>query len=290
MGWETLNVWLINYFIKSLIAPNQLNNRYDNHTLVFYEPVTWGVLLNLNYFGTGFTRPPGNDPHRTALSWHYYCWLLQFTNNPLRNGTYPSFDRIFCDSIQLKACFDSVRFDALTLGGGPTFLTEFGVCAFAIDPDDRRSPLNTEECQHILDATDRYIQSWTYWDANFYNNETLEIIPEIVDIFSRVYPVAVNGIPTSVFFNTTSREFLFKFKMDVKSVTRAKIPTEIAIPPQIYYPYGFEVHLSSTLNWSFDAVSNRLLIVLIDEVIDRFRGEEEFTFQQDMIVSIFSNQ
>lgn len=257
---------------------------------MFYEPVTWGVLLNLNYFGTGFTRPPGNDPHRTALSWHYYCWLLQFAKNPLHNGTYPQFDRIFCDSIQLKACFDSVRFDALMLGGGPTFLTEFGVCAFPVDPDDERhSRYNTEECEHILDAADRYLQpGWTYWDSNFYDNVTLETRWEIVNVFSRVYPVAINGVPTMIYFNTTTKEFLFKFKMNVSSASQAKIPTEISVPPQIYEPYGFEVRLSPNLSWWFDKTSNKVLVILIEQVVERFYHDSHFSFHQEMIVSISS--
>lgn len=246
-------------------------------------------MLNLNYFGTGFTRPPGNDPHRTVLAWHYYCWLLQFTPNPLRNGTYSAFDRIFCDSIQLKACFDSVRFDAILLGDGPTFLTEFGVCAFPINPDDRRSPRNTDECEYILEATDRYMQSWTYWDSNFYDNVTLEVIPEIVNLFSRVYPMAVNGVPNSMYFNVSSREFLLKFKMNVNNVKQAKSPTEIFIPVHVYEPWGFNVRLSSNLDWSFDKATSRLLVVLIDEIVEMFEKNSDFRFQQDMIVSILSN-
>ena len=50
--------------------------RYDAEALVFYEPVTWGVLFHQNYFGTGFKRPPGNDIEKTVFSWHYYCWIL----------------------------------------------------------------------------------------------------------------------------------------------------------------------------------------------------------------------
>jgi len=50
--------------------------KYDSDTLVFYEPVTWGVLSDGKFFGTGFNRPPGNDLKKTVFSWHYYCWLL----------------------------------------------------------------------------------------------------------------------------------------------------------------------------------------------------------------------
>jgi hypothetical protein len=57
--------------------------KYDPETLVFYETVTWGVLSDGKYFGTGFNRPPANDLNKTVFSWHYYCWLLglQQTNS-----------------------------------------------------------------------------------------------------------------------------------------------------------------------------------------------------------------
>ena len=100
--------------------------KYDQETLVFYEPVTWGVLFNRNYFGTGFTRPPGNDSARTVLSWHYYCWFINFTPNPLdKNGTYPTFDKVFCDQVQLVVSYEAVKLDMLALGGGPSFLSKF---------------------------------------------------------------------------------------------------------------------------------------------------------------------
>jgi endoglycosylceramidase len=133
--------------------------RYDADTLVFYEPVTWGVLFNMNILGTGFTRPPCNDYKKTVLSWHYYCWMLEFKENPLVNDTYPLFIRIMCDKVQLKASFEAIKLDHMILGS-PTFLTEFGVCAFGLN---NSQGLNTEECEHVLDAAERYLQSWTYW-------------------------------------------------------------------------------------------------------------------------------
>jgi endoglycosylceramidase len=237
--------------------------QHDNDTLVFYEPVTWGVLLNLNYFGVGFLRPPGNDPDRTVLSWHYYCWLLQFVQNPLKNGTYPVIDKIVCDEIQLKASFDTISFDMLSLGGGPSFLTEFGVCAFPVDEkDENSSKLNTDECEAVLNAGDRYLQSWCYWDSNFYNNKTLQLIPEIVHTFSRVYPQSTNGLPQSIVFNSTSKEFIYKYKLNVTDLDEAsQVPTVIVIPRHVY-PHGFQVLCSPHLTWSFDQEQSKLLVTL----------------------------
>lgn len=267
------------------MAYNAIRNN-DNDTLVFYEPVTWGVLLDRNYFGTGL-RAPGHDPNRTVLSWHYYCWLLQvIADNPLKNGTYPKFDKIFCDNIQLRASFDTVRLDMMALGGGPSFLTEFGVCAFPIDPSDRKSKLNTDECEAVLDANDRYLQSWCYWDTNFYDNKTLELIPQIVDIFSRVYPTSTNGIPQSVYFNTTTKEFVYKYRLNITDISQAKQPTEIHIPPQIY-PSGFRVLVSPNLTWWFDKLRFKLLVMLQDHIFEAFYADEFYSFHQDSFVSVY---
>jgi hypothetical protein len=130
------------------------------------------------------------------------------------------------------------------------------------------------------------MQSWAYWDANFYHPVTLQIRTELVSSFSRVYPVLVNGIPIALSYNTTTREFLFKFRMEVENATSARFPTEIFIPSHVYLPNGFQVHLSSNLNWYFDEESSRMRVVLIDEIIERFSYDENFSFQQELIVSI----
>lgn len=245
-------------------------------------------MVNHNYFGTGFTRPPGNDRQRTVLSWHYYCWLLQFAQNPLHDGKYSLFDRIVCDKIQLTTSFESIRLDTLALGGGPSFLSEFGVCAFPTRPEDPNSPLNTEECERILEEADRFFQSWAYWDSNFYDPKTLRVNSEIVRVFSRVYPVAINGDPTKVYFNGTSREFLFKFKMFVENLEQAERLTEVFIPRHVYGKDGFDVRLTSNLKWKYDFDLNRVLLSLDEPIVDRFRREDGLKFEQEMIVSITS--
>lgn len=98
--------------------------RHDNQTIVMYEPVTWGLMSNKQLLGTGFDHPPGNDPTRTSLSWHYYCWIIQINSDPLKNGTYPFIDKVFCDDWQLNDYFRTIQADVATnLGNGPTFLT-----------------------------------------------------------------------------------------------------------------------------------------------------------------------
>jgi len=238
--------------------------KYDKSSLIFYEPVTWGVLFKGYYFGTGFSRPPGNDAKTTVLSWHYYCWLLNFVSNPLKNGTYPEFDKIACDKVQLEVSFGAIKLDELTLGGSPSFLTEFGVCAFPTNEKDDESRLNTEECESVLDAADRYFQSWTYWDSIFYYKNSQAEISDLVDVFSRVYPMATNGVPQKMYFNTTSKEFLFSYNLNATTVYQAAyVPTEIFVPNHVY-PNGFNVHVSIHLKWLYDATKNKLFILTIN--------------------------
>ena len=60
----------------TLLAPGQAGRRnlqplydrlndairsVDRQTLIFYEPLTWGVVLHGNVTGTGFQTVPGGD-------------------------------------------------------------------------------------------------------------------------------------------------------------------------------------------------------------------------------------
>lgn len=141
--------------------------QYDKQTIVFYEPVTWGVMSNGSAFGTGFDHPPGHDKIGTAFSWHYYCWLLNFDTDPIHNDTMPVFVKQLCDSLQLNLYFETVETDLKRFGGGASFLTEFGVCIFK---DPVSGKINLDECKAAMDAADRYLVSWTYWESDFYND------------------------------------------------------------------------------------------------------------------------
>ena len=153
--------------------------KYDPKTIIMYEPVTWGVMSTKGALSTGFTHPPGKDINSTALSWHYYCWLYDIDTNPLINGSLPAFGKKICEGWQLKDYFQTVEKEMQNLGGGASFLTEFGTCIFA-----DKFGQNIDECKYILDASDQHIQSWTYWDSDFYL-DTFETNDDLINIFSR---------------------------------------------------------------------------------------------------------
>jgi endoglycosylceramidase len=237
----------------------------DPETLIFYEPVTWGIMSTSGTFGTGFTHPPGNDAKGTILSWHYYCWVLQNGEDPIKNDTVMEFYRVFCDKWQINEYFDTVEKDTKRLGGGPSFLSEFGVCVY-IDPitHDR----NIDECKPALIISDSRLTSWTYWDSNFYDFKR-HVDYLIVNEFSRVYPTATNGIPLSLFYNSTTRFFSYSFDWNTSSKNQASLTTDIFIPQHLY-PNGFNVTVSSNLQWTFDQTSSKLILSLQNSLLDNF--------------------
>lgn len=220
-------------------------------------------MSNTTTFGTGFDHAPGHDPATTSLSWHYYCWVLNFDPNPIQNDTYPQFFRQVCDSWQLNLYFEIVEADLTRLGGGVSFLTEFGVCIF-YDPISKK--INLDECKATMDAADRYLVSWTYWDSNFYNDHS-EIVYDIVNAFSRVYPTATNGVPLVLYYNSTTRFFSYSFNLNATTVNQASLATEIFVPMHLY-PNGFNVTVSSNLNWFFDQDSSKLIVNLKTELLE----------------------
>ena len=46
------------------------------------------------------------------------------------------------------------------------FLTEFGLCA----PNGDERSIDSVECEFVMQEADEYLQSWTYWDSQFFND------------------------------------------------------------------------------------------------------------------------
>jgi hypothetical protein len=140
----------------------------------------------------------------------------------------------------------------LKLGGGPSFLTEFGVCSF-----NSENELNTNECEIILDNCDHFQTSWTYWDSNFYQ-DNFEINKQLVAVFSRVYPKYTNGIPISLSFSLKTGKFIYIFEMNLNDTN---LNTEIFVPNHVY-PNGFDVLTSDQLLWTFNSVTKIIYLKL----------------------------
>lgn len=250
--------------------------------MIFYEPVTWSVMSNKQVLSTGFNRPPAYDPLGTVLSWHYYCWLFNVDPNPLINGTYPEFVREFCDVWQLNDYFKTITKDLKQLGS-TSFLTEFGGCTFSF-----QGYTNTQECRYILNYTDSFFTSWTYWNSDFYYNDG-NINFDVVNVFSRVYPTATNGIPVTMYYNSTTRYFNYTYTSSITSLKQANLVTEIFLPGFLY-PNGFKVTLSDDLTWKYDQDNSKVLVFLKASVIQEFILDELYTYEGDHYVQIESSK
>ena len=78
----------------------------DPNHVILYEPVTWGIYSGIVDLGTGFTEVPGGSAFRSlsALSFHYYCWLLIVSDYP---NPYPYWKQVICDDIVFIPTFNT---------------------------------------------------------------------------------------------------------------------------------------------------------------------------------------
>ncbi len=220
----------------------------DTETLVFYEPVTWGVLLNGEVLGSGFDRVPGGGQYRnrSVLAYHYYCWILNIDDE---YHPYPIIDKVICDHGLGPDIFETVAKD-IAKTGGSSFLTEFGLCS----PDWNPNSTATIECNFVMATADKHLQSWAYWDGGFFDDHG-HVQIHIAKAFSRPYARATAGIPLEMSFNPSTARFDFKYT--VKSSINAN--TEIYVPP-LHYPRGFSVSISPGVIWHFNDAEHILTI------------------------------
>lgn len=215
--------------------------------MVFYEPVTWGVYSRNNMsLGTGFDRVPGGPSQRSksVLSYHYYCWILTNESQP-----FTIFKRILCDDVLMQNVFPSVLSDVARTGGG-SFLTEFGEC----EPDGNPESENTRECELVMRRADEAMQSWTYWDFAFFDDDGNPRM-DIVRTFVRPYPRAITGNLTSLKFDVKARVLTFSYMLE-----KSAFMTEVFVPVEVHYQKGFNVTISPPLAHHFDAANTLLYI------------------------------
>jgi endoglycosylceramidase len=237
--------------------------KFDQQTIVFYEPVTWGIEMNNKVLGTGFHRAPGNASQSTALSWHYYCWLYDIGSN--KNG-FRDFKRELCSSGQRVRSFESISNYKREIGTA-SFLTEFGTCIV----NNENGIQDYQECENVLEYTDKYMESWTYWNANFYRDIDGQPNMGLLNTMSRVYPMSTSGMPISMSYDTITKFFFYNYWHDLK----IEQPTEVFIPDHAYESNLFQVSASAHLKWSFD-MNNRLLLITAtrDVMSKRFVASE----------------
>lgn len=133
-----------------------------------------------------------------------------------------------------------------------------------------------------MDGADKYLVPWTYWDSDFYD-DNFKIIPDYINIFARVYPMATNGLPISLNFNSTTKYFNYTYEANVTTKAQAALNTEIFVP-QVIYPKGFDVIVSDNLKWTFNANLSRVLVSLKDSILESFESRELFTTLSNILI------
>jgi endoglycosylceramidase len=94
--------------------------------------------------------------------------------------------------------------------------------------------------QLAVDKADQYMMSWMGWAyENLYNTTTKQPYPQLAAHYSRAYPAAVAGTPTSFSFNSNDSSFVLVYAVK-KNVTA---PTEIVLPNRTY-PNGYTVSIT----------------------------------------------
>ncbi|KAJ9300243.1 CAZyme family GH5 [Paecilomyces variotii] len=184
------------------LAAKQIRS-VDNDTLIWFEGTTFDIL-------SGFNNVPLGDGSKTVHSFHYY--------HPPQVGA-------ISDTLRNRHR-DSVR---LKTAGVLTELT-FWV------GDDKQM----RDMADAMTATDAHMVSWIGWAyENLYKGTSGKPYPELQKHYSRAYPAAIAGTPTSFGFDENSGTFKLQFTSD----PNIDAPTEIILPPSTF-PNGYRVQIS----------------------------------------------
>jgi endoglycosylceramidase len=226
----------------------------DPQHLVLYEPVTWGMIFNGNYTGSGFDHVPGaatfdDAVSRSVFSFHYYCWWYDSETNDMARKT--------CDHLFGPKIFSQVVKDVKRTGGA-VMLTEWGQgCAFDTDGVDT-DPLS--ECNQIMDLADRHLISWTDWYFGGHLNTNWNLSANANRLFSRSYARSIAGKPLTMHFNVTNKQFDLCFELDTTG-TVTSTETEIFARMDMHYPHGVDLTLSPNIALTkLDKQTNKILL------------------------------
>ena len=198
----------------------------DPRHIVFYEPVTWGMVLNGKIVGSGFSHVPGGDQFKnsSALSFHYYCatFVPDYPNEP-------NLRKAVCDDVVGPLVFKAVKKDVHSIGGA-AIMTEGLSCG---------SSAAMDECNAVAQRLDTGLFSWTDYDLS--QGEAWDPGREVEMLWARVYARATAGMPLNTTFDRETRAFTFCFLPD--PVIQG--PTEIFVGSKFNYPQGASIDCGS---------------------------------------------
>ena len=209
---------------------------YDYNRILFYEPVTWGMIYDNKIFGNGFNQVPGKIYTNTSIySYHYYCSSFVFNSQ-----NKPILRREICDKYLAPEIFKNTL-KYISKVGGSSFMTEFGICL----KNDM-----TDECKYVIDTANKYFQSWT--DYTYAQTETLNFTKNWTSIYSRPYAQAISGTPLNI-SNINNLDFCFNIDISIKE-------------PSIIFYKNF-TNISVTKNLNYNITNNLIYLYNKDEGI-----------------------
>jgi endoglycosylceramidase len=204
----------------------------DPDHIVFYEPVTWGMILNGTVTGSGFMQVPGGEKFRdkSVFSFHYYCWWFTEDGGDLQKVT--------CDKAFGPKVFSQVDEDISRLGGS-AMLTEWGQGCM---PDSEW----TAECDPIMDLADEHLLSWTdwYWTGSLMNGWNPSDLG--ISTYSRTYAQYIAGMPTKMKYDDRTKAFQLCYVVNTEIVSSA--PTVIYANRALHYADGLFHSVSGSMS------------------------------------------
>ena len=216
-------------------ALSEAIRKLDSRHILFYEPVTWGMIFNGSITGTGLDHVPGGRAYRnvSALSFHYYCdsFVSDYAGHPVLR-------RLLCDATVGPLVMRAVQQDLQRLGGS-AMMTEGMAC-------DAESNSSEPECARVMALLDDSLFSWTdYGDsqgATWLPSQAQQIS------WARTYAQAVQGTPTLMRFDNTTRDFQFCFA----AAPEVDAVTEIFASTSYSYPSGRNVSTTPNLDLAWE--------------------------------------
>ena len=173
---------------------------HDNETLIFYEKTIVNALGPL-----GFPTVPGGDAYRdrSVYSWHNYCGTVDRSGNPR------SF--LVCEGEQEAQWLQELHDVDVSRCG--SFITEFGAVA-------GNNTKSLRDLEWVVDSADKALTSWAYWQYKSYHDITTAsnereslywadgtLQADKVEVLSRVYATAIEGVPTTMKYNRAAATF-----------------------------------------------------------------------------------
>jgi endoglycosylceramidase len=204
----------------------------DDRHILFFEPVTWGMIFNGKIVGSGYDHVPGGSEYmnRSAFSYHYYCATFDSKYN-----NQPNIRKVICDDIVGPLVFKAVHAD-LQKFGGAAMMTEGLACNE--DSPTEQGPGN--ECQVVMGKLDTNLFSWT--DYGVSQGADWNPSPKQQEMWARSYAQAVAGKPLNMTFNPQTKDFSVCFSVD----TSIQAPTEIFA--SLFYSYNTSRVIKTTSN------------------------------------------